>query len=489
MGKRNKDRGHFNKPVLFNLIVGGIVGCFISFALTPSLKNVFGIVEEKLGPVIFTISTLSFGAIVYAALQVIHYRRVAKSTRRTVVHYLKVFKSVTPLAPIIISLQLLFLGALVFLGAQQDVPKEDLKEVVCLVFFCIAMPLGLLGWILIGTWYQRWLLKRSKTVVESLMDKKSGFVEYSTSDDKDEVICKILYSLENCHFIFVWAIHFSDVIGQGNPDALDKIFELFRNNPELKLLVLLQCPFCEDVIERAIELDIPYGPEYIAASIESISNCLAFGLAFNFSVRVALAHREPYIRSILWGRFKENCPFGPLALAEAPLEQEKEQINSCLRYMTYVEWGGFTLQQYCHGEDGCYAPLYKGSTLAHGGHWNRIRYKFAIEFLKGIKPNKPLRDANKITLEHLAQDFGMRKRKAKKSSKAELYAFIEEIPQYADFIQRIHDQAITNANILRMKAEQEGFELPMKIKGLEPMFGFHRKKVAEKESSNNKSTK
>lgn len=135
-------------------------------------------------------------------------------------------------------------------------------------------------------------------------------------------------------------------------------------------------------------------------------------------------------------------------LVEEPLFKENYR-DSCLRYMNSVEWGGFTLQQYIPGLDGCYAPLYKGSTLSHGGLWNRIRYKFAIEFLKGIKPNEPLEDVNKATLEHLARDFGMSKLKAKKSSKAELITFINEKTDYGSFIQRIGDQANTKANRLR----------------------------------------
>jgi len=331
------------------------------------------------------------------------------------------------------------------MGSQIGIPKEDFKKTVLLVFFFTAVPLGLLGWILITIRYKSWILDEEKTIIETFTDEESGLIETYTEEDKNPEIRTTLSTLKNCHFIFVWGLNLSEIIGDKNPDALGLISDVLNNNPKLSLFFLLYCPFCNDVIERAIQLDIPHGSEYVAASRESCSNCLAFRRR---GVKLSLTHGEPYMRGILWGNLKKGSSFKPFSLTA-----KASSVEDCHKYLEDVVGGGFLLQEYPETEYVRYAPLYKGSTVEHGGLWNGIRSKFSQEFKKGLKPFKSLANARQETLCHLAQDLGMRKCKAEKKTKDKLVNFIKAKPKFMNFLKKIKDLANTKANGLKMQED------------------------------------
>ena len=445
MGKEAKRRGRRSRPTILNAIIGGIIGCFISFALAPTLERLLQIVGKNINLYLRTVITLCFGTILYSVLQIGHWLKVSRRWGLTVNHYFKLLKSTNPLGVIILSLQLLFLLCLFFLGSQMGIPKEDFKRTVLLVFFFTAVPLGLLGWILITRLYRNWILDKERTIIETLAGEESGLIETHTEEDKNPEIRTTLATLKKCQFIFVWGLNLSDIIGHESPDARGLISDVLNNNPKLSLFFLLYCPFCNDVIERAIQLDIPHGSEYVAASKESCSNCLAFKRR---GVKLSLTHGEPYMRGILWGNFKKGSPLKPFSLTA-----KASSVEDCHKYLEDVVGGGFLLQEYPETEYVRYAPLYKGSTVEHGGLWNEIRSKFSQEFKKGLKPYKSLANARQETLCHLAHDLGMRKRKAEKSSRDELVNFIKKKPKFLNFLEKTKDLANTKANELKMQED------------------------------------
>lgn len=452
MPKTFKVRGKFDKPTLKNAVFSAIVAIIVSFSVPSAFVHALGYVEQEFGYIGRIVVGLFFGSIAFAIMQFLHYWRLSGSIRRTFKHYLKTVLSLSPLSLIVPALLMSFLGALVLLGLHLDMSKVAIQRAAYLIFFYTAVPLGLVGWITIGTWYRSWLLKRSTSMIDALMDHRSGLLSFDHWDDKDKMIRDALFSLRYCHFIFVWGINFSNVIGHQNTEAVKQISKLLKNNLELKLFVLLQCPFCEDVIERAIGLNISYDSNYIGDTTESISNCLALE---SDRVHVSLAHGAPYIRAVLWGRLKQDSPFDAMHDAETPLDVQ-DHLDSCHRYMTFVDWGGFMVQQCPPNEHASLAPLHQGNTYTHGGMWDRIRIKFAQQFTVGIKPGKPLKESNPKTLHHLARDLGMSKRKIKKASIEDICTFIQENHQFRSFIDRINEHTNIKANKLRIEGQGTG---------------------------------
>lgn len=452
MTKRPSPWEHVSIPTLISGIISALMG-ILFLSVSTEFATFLGAIEKRFG----FIGRLSFailvGAVLFFILQIISYWRLARKRRtwRTITHYIKVAKTVSPLKWIsCILLLIVFMSQLRLsyelrllyesklsceLGYTLDEAKELSKELVIAVFAISGTAVGLITWFGVGVWYRRWSIKKGKTVAEALLTTRTGLIEENNWSDKDGRILKVMNTLDKCHFIFLWSINFSKVFGGENPNALSDILRILERNPDVKIYILFYCPFCGEVIDRSIGLDHPYDDNYIAGSQKSISNWLVFKKNDKFAnrIHIALTHGSPHMRSVLWGRLIKPDSFDIIDPANPKANGHTILVRESL---LKTEWGGFLVQTYPPREHGSLAPLYQGGTVEHGGMWDNIRAKFTWEFSKGIMPDLGLwrEHINKIpqdkrigmlkNAKHLAHDLGMSKRKANKTNLNELVDFI-----------------------------------------------------------------
>jgi hypothetical protein len=396
---------------------------------------IFRPVYEKTGEhglLIGFVCAISFGGIVYFFLQFVSFWQASRSFRRTILHYLRVYRRMSPILVIICATLLLFLTGLAVLTWNLGLTVSESLPHLIVTFMLAGTVLSF--WLLFGIafWYRKYTSRARLSSLPYILSRSSGLSEFGWGGDKNEMLYHQLYSLKDCSFILLWGLNLGSLFGR--PDSLKQLYNFLKENTDTKLYVLLHSPFCEEVTERAIEMGYSYD-HYITHHVESISSCLALG---SKRVQIALTHGRPSMRVLLWGRFGKEYSYDAMCTAADPMEYH-DHSDSHTRYLRAVEWGGFMIQEYPSHDTVFIAPLYKGSTITHGGMWNAVRLKFAQEFTAGIQPNLPLSKARREALGHFAHDFGISRRKTKKATVQELSRFIEEQTDYVNYIRRIEE--------------------------------------------------
>lgn len=446
-------------PNVINFILAILSSCIASLLIIRMSEKFKEWINSQpfylCGLIVFSI-VIVFALIFFTIYQFLNYFRLSGwSVGKTFRHYKKFTKHTNPihwinltiLAALFISLfiSLLFAYSKIEPSLEGvELIKTIIKDIFP-VFFPFSICILLILFIGSEMFLKRWFLRKEETL-DIALATTSGLMIDGNRVIKDETVRQTLFSLQKCDFVFVWAIHFSSVIGNKNPDSLYKLQRFLVANPNVVVYVLLQCPFCEAVIERSIELDFPYNENYVDAPIESISNCLAQ----SSNVKVVLRHGSPYLRSILWGKFKESKPADLIPFStskDIPIPQNLSTPEET--FLSAIDWGGFITQEYPRGVHGSISNLIKGSVSVHGGMWNSLRLKFAYEFIKGIRLQEVLAETDKDALICLATDLKIKKKLITKSDNEQLAELIQRNKQWDSFVRRITDSAKTKANCLR----------------------------------------
>ncbi len=433
-------------------VLTSFVGSALLYLFFPNLKETLGSFTGYLGLLIVCVIIFAFLVSSYFIGQIgIFFYLSDRNLGLTWRHYRRLAKASNPLYRVNVIALIILIVSLVSLCFQITTKAEvalETKELTLPItaVFCVFGPiLIVMIYSLVEFKYKKWAIKKYETLSIALANT-SGLMNWDKKENKDKLVYDNLYSLRDFDFIFIWAIHFSTIIGKENDNSLWDLDNLLSANPNGVIYVLLQCPFCESVIERSIELDHPYNENYVDSPIESISNCLA---QQSERVKVVLRHGTPYFRTVLWGKKKcaEDNNYNPLSsVNDVPSPSTLDTPEE--RFLSQTGQGGFIAQEYPRGVHGSQAPLIKGSVSVHGGMWNSIRLKFAEEFLKGIRLQEPYGQDNEEALRCLAFDLGIDKKKVSISSREQLEELIKKKEKWDKFLRRIIDTAKTKAGLL-----------------------------------------
>jgi hypothetical protein len=156
----------------------------------------------------------------------------------------------------------------------------------------------------------------------------------------NELINKKLLELKNVNLICIAAVHFSHLM-----KSVEYLKIIGENNPNAKIYYMPQFPYSWHILERAAELEYFYRGGYRDPLLHGIYNARE-----HLKAEVMLRHNPVEFRLTAWVKFVQSENNKQL---QSKNQNVKEEIQ-----FNKIDFGGFFVQQYIHGQEG-----YEGSYL------------------------------------------------------------------------------------------------------------------------------